>query len=72
MPNRGASDEARWRWYGQVRDLLLLMVGIALVWYEAVSGHSDVPILVIAGGCMGIFTIGQVTRWFVGRNGNGK
>lgn len=72
MPHR--NDEARWRWYGQVRDAIALGTGIFLLIFEAVfRERADTIIVVAALACLGIFTSGQVTRWLLGRmNGDDK
>jgi hypothetical protein len=59
------SLEKRWPWWGQARDTLASLIGVAIVAVESYRGTYNPIAMGFAAACIGIATSGTIGRALV-------
>jgi len=62
-----ASPEKRWLWWGQIRDTVALIAGVALLTTETIRGTYNPIAMTFAAVCLGIVGSGVLGRFLIGR-----
>lgn len=59
--------EKRWSWWGQVRDVVVATIGIAIVATSLARDTYDPIAMLFAAVCLGIVSSGVLSRYLIGR-----
>lgn len=61
------TPEKRWPWWGQARDAIAALAGLALVGSSIYRDNYNPVAMLFAAVCLGIVSSGVLSRYLIGR-----